>query len=137
MVGEDRPMASDEGEGGGMKNPIRRRAVGVALIGIVLVLIAAGGGFATAAPPTKTIKLKDNLFAPSALTVKRGTTVRFKWAGLNPHNVVKASGPGGRFASRTTWRSGVNFSKTFEKVGAYRLICTLHSGMETNLTVVR
>jgi plastocyanin len=105
-------------------------------IGGVLVLVLAWAGLASAAP-TQTIKLKDNFFAPSKKTVKRGTTVRFKWAGFNPHNVVKASGPGARFASRTTWRRGVNFKKKFKKVGAYRLVCTLHSGMELNLTVVR
>jgi plastocyanin len=105
-------------------------------IGVAVVLVVAGAGHATAAP-TKTIKLKDNFFAPSQKTVKRGTTVRFKWAGLNPHNVVKVSGPGGRFASRTTWRRGVNFKKKFKKVGTYRLVCTLHTGMEMNLTVVR
>ena len=119
-----------------MRNQIRSTAVGVGFICVVLALIVAGGGFATAAP-TKTIKVKDNFFAPSAKTVKRGTTVRFKWAGFNPHNVVKASGPGGRFKSRTTWRRGVNYAKKFEKVGTYHLVCTLHSGMELKLTVVR
>jgi plastocyanin len=119
-----------------MRNQIRSTAVGAAFIGAVIAVIVGGGGLATAAP-TETIKLKDNFFAPSAKTVKRGTTVRFKWAGLNPHNVVKASGPGGPFASRTTWRQGVNFAKDFEKVGAYRLVCRLHSGMELKLTVVR
>jgi plastocyanin len=119
-----------------MRNQIRTTAVGGAFIAAVLAVIVAGGGLATAAP-TKTIKLKDNFFAPSAKTVKRGTTVRFEWAGLNPHNVTKASGPGGRFASRTTWRRGVNFTKKFEKVGTYRLVCTVHSGMELALTVVR
>jgi plastocyanin len=114
-----------------MRSLIRSTAIGAAL-----ALIVAGGGLATAAPTT-TIKLKDNFFAPSEKTVKRGTTVRFKWAGINPHNITKVSGPGGRFASRTTWRPGVNFAKKFEKVGAYRLICTLHSGMELKLTVVR
>jgi plastocyanin len=114
-----------------MRNSIRGTAIGVAL-----ALIVAGGGLATAAP-TKTVKLKDNFFAPSKLTVERGTTVRFKWAGFNPHNVRKASGPGGRFTSRTTWRRGVNFAKKFKKLGTYRLVCTLHSGMELELTVVR
>lgn len=138
-----------------MRSLIRNAAIGAGL-----ALIVAGSGLATAAPMTvmpwsdlstaskekvkrktgarfkTTIRLKDNLFAPSRKTVQRGTTVRFKWVGLNPHNVTKASGPGGRFASPTTWRRGVNFAKKFKKVGAYRLICTLHSGMELSLNVV-
>lgn len=112
-----------------MRSLIRNTAIVAAL-----ALIATGT--ATAAPTT-TIKLKDDFFVPSEKTVKKGTTVRFKWAGINPHNVTKASGPGGRFASRSTWRPGVNFVKKFEKVGTYRLVCTLHSGMESTLTVVR
>jgi plastocyanin len=129
------------------------------VIGAALAPILAWGALAAAAPPTtkladnffaskkavkkgakarptKTIKLKDNFFAPSKKTVRRGTTVRFKWVGINAHNVVKASGPEGRFASRTTWRRGVNFAKKFRKTGTYRLVCTLHSGMELELKVV-
>ena len=119
-----------------MRNQIRSTAIGGAIIGAALAVVVAGGGLATAAP-TETIKLKDDFFAPSAKTVKSGTTVRFKWAGLNPHNVVKASGPGGPFASRTTWRQGVNFAREFKKVGTYLLVCRVHSGMELRLTVIR
>lgn len=119
-----------------MRNPKHRTALGVTLISVVLALIAAGGGLATAAP-AKTIKLEDNFFAPATMTAKRGTTVRFQWAGNNPHNVVKVSGPGASFASRTAWTRGVNFVRKFRKVGNYRLICRLHSGMELNLKVVR
>jgi len=111
-----------------MRSPICITAIVAAL-----ALIVAGDGLAAAAT---TVKLKDNFFVPSEKTVQRGTTVRFKWAGLNAHNVTKVSGPGGRFASPTTWRRGVNFAKKFKKAGAYRLICTLHSGMELNLKVV-
>jgi len=136
IVGEDRLACISPERGQKMRNPIHATAVGVTLLGVVLALIAAGGGLATAAP-TKTIKLEDNFFAPSAMTVKRGTTVRFKWDGNNPHNVAKASGPGARFASRTAWHRGINFVKKFKKVGTYHLICTLHSGMELNLHVVR
>lgn len=114
-----------------MRSLIRSTAIGAAL-----ALFVAGAGVATAAPTT-TVKLKDNFFVPSEKTVKRGTTVRFKWAGINPHNVTKTSGPGGRFASRSTWRPGVNFAKKFEKVGTYLLVCTLHTGMDLDLTVVR
>lgn len=118
-----------------MRDSKHSMAVGITLISVVLALIAAGGGLATATP-TKTIKLEDNFFAPSTMTAKRGTTVRFQWAGNNPHNVVKVSGPGASFASRTSWHRGVNFVKKFTKVGTYHLICRLHSGMELDLKVV-
>jgi len=89
-----------------------------------------------AAAPTTTVKLGDNFFAPAKKTVRRGTKVRFKWIGRNPHNVTKRRGPGPRFASRTTSARGVNFAKRFKKRGIYRLICTIHPGeMRLKLTV--
>jgi plastocyanin len=138
-----------------MRNAIRDIAVGTALV-LIVVCGVPGAAAPAASEPTdnlfaskksakkkrararfrKTVRLKDNFFAPSTKSVVRGTTVRFKWTGINAHNVVKASGPGGRFASRTTWRRGVNFAKKFRKTGTYRLICTLHSGMELKLKVV-
>jgi plastocyanin len=138
-----------------VRNAIRDMAVGTALALVVVWgvpgAVAPAPGAATdnlfaskesakkkraRARFRKTIRLKDNFFAPSKKTVVKGTTMRFKWTGINAHNVVKASGPGGRFASRTTWRRGVNFARKFRKAGTYRLICTLHSGMELKLKVV-
>jgi plastocyanin len=114
-----------------MRSLIRSTAIAAATFALILV----GSSFATAAPTTA-VKLQDDFFAPSKKTVKRGTVVRFKWAGQNPHNVTKVSGPGGPFASPTTWRQGVHFEMKFRKAGTYRLLCTLHSGMELKLRVV-
>ncbi len=103
-----------------------RMRTSVALIAIVaLAALPALGGVASAAPTT-TVKLGDNFFKPASKTIRRGTTVRFKWTGSNPHNVTKRSGPGGSFHSRTTSRDGVNFAKRFTKRGTYKLICTIH-----------
>jgi plastocyanin len=96
--------------------------------------LATLGGTAGAAPKT-TVVLGDNFFSPSEKTVRRGTKVRFKWTGNRPHNVTKASGPGGGFASRTTRSRGVNFAKKFKKAGTYRIVCTIHAGMGMRLKV--
>jgi plastocyanin len=55
--------------------------------------------------------------------------------GDNPHNVVKASGPGGSFSSETTSSPGVNFAKKFKKTGKYKIVCTIHGGMDLKLKV--
>jgi len=112
-----------------------RRAVPVLIAVAALAALSPLGGTAAAAQKT-TITLGDNFFAPAKKTVRRGTKVRFKWIGGNPHNVTKRRGPGPQFASRTTSARGVNFAKRFKKRGTYRLICTIHPGeMRLKLTV--
>jgi plastocyanin len=114
-----------------------RKLTILTLIAIVAVAaLTALGGTAGAAPKT-TITLGDNFFSPSSKTVRRGTKVRFKWVGRNRHNVTKASGPGGGFASRTTRSRGVNFAKKFKRGGTYSLVCTIHAGMGMTLRVKR
>jgi len=104
---------------------MRKPLIALLIAALALVALPAFGGTAMAAPKT-TVKLGDNFFEPALKTVRRGTKVRFKWIGGNPHNVTKRRGPGGRFKSRTTSSRGVNFAKQFKKRGTYRLICTIH-----------
>lgn len=104
---------------------MRKRTIPALIAIAALAALPALGGTAMAAPKT-TVKLGDNFFSPAKKTVRRGTKVRFKWTGDNPHNVTKTRGPGGRFASRTTSRDGVNFAKRFKKRGVHRMICTIH-----------
>ncbi len=110
------------------------------LIPIVLamMLIGALAIGTTAAPAAKSAKVKvnNNFFDPKNKTVKKGTKVKFKWAGGVPHNVNKKKGPGGKFKSKTTSASGVQFRKKFKKRGTYKLICTIHrDSMKMKLTV--
>ena len=103
----------------------------IALVALATVLATAG----TASAAT-TVTLGDNFFAPSSKTIAAGTKVRFKWTGNNRHNVKKKRGPGGPFKSQTTSANGVNFAKTFNQRGVYRLICTIHpEEMKLKLTV--
>jgi plastocyanin len=102
----------------------------VTALGLVTVL----GAVADARAAT-TIKVADNFFKPDRKSVRKGTKVKFKWVGSNNHNVTKASGPGGGFASQTTDDRGVNFKKKFKKKGEYKIICTLHAGMKMTLKV--
>lgn len=103
---------------------MRLRAA-LALSAVAIVALLLGG--TTASAGRTTIKLDDNFFSPSSKSIKKGTTVRFKWVGEEKHNVVKKKGPGRSFASETTDAPGVHFKKKFKKAGTYRIICTIHA----------
>jgi plastocyanin len=99
---------------------------------VALLAVPALGGSASGA----TVSVGDNFFAPSSKSISAGTKVRFNWIGNRSHNVHKKRGPGGGFTSTTTRRDGVNFAKTFNKRGIYRIICTIHpTQMKLKLTV--
>jgi len=100
-------------------------ALGVITAVAAVALVPELGGVADGRRATA-VKLGDNFFKPARKVVRRGTVVRFFWAGRNPHNVTKARGPGRRFRSKTTSRRGVNFAKRFRKRGVYLLVCTIH-----------
>jgi plastocyanin len=81
---------------------------------------------------TTTIRLIDNKFRPAKKTLRRGTTVRFQWAGKNPHNVFVFSGPS-TFHSPTQTKG--TYRKRLTKKGTYQLGCTIHAGMLLTLKV--
>jgi len=77
---------------------------------------------------TKSVSVRDNSFSPKSLTISKGDTVRWRWAGRAPHNV---KGPG--FSSRVQ-RSG-SYSRRFRKSGRFRVVCTIHPGMAMTVRV--
>jgi plastocyanin len=102
------------------------------LIALVLTLVAA----APAAAKTRNVKIGDNYFVrpgspKPTVKVRKGTTVRWNWAGSHSHNVV-GSGPAS-FQSALK-RSG-HFSKKMKRRGTYAIICQIHSGMKMKLKV--
>ena len=101
---------------------------------LVLSVVAMGGAIVLAtgagAVAGPTIALKDNYFDPKEATVKVGDTVTWKWEGSNPHDVVVKAGPK-KFKSKVK-RDGT-YTRKITKPGKYRIVCTLHSGMEMTL----
>lgn len=104
-----------------------RRVGLLTAVAATAILVASPGALARGG---KTVKVGDNFFSPTKLSISDGTKVAFSWVGDNKHNVTKKSGPGGSFASTTTARNGVQFSHKFKKAGTYKLICTIHEGMK-------
>jgi len=76
----------------------------------------------------------DFAFGAPRVTIKRGTTFRWNFAGPSRHDVTLASGPVG-FASPS--RAHGSFSFKFTRPGVYRLFCSLHPSQMTEIVTVR
>jgi plastocyanin len=109
-----------------------RRAL---LPALCLAAVALSGAAAMAkAPPKPTrVTINDNFFAPDAVTIGRGGSVKWVWSldNTNPHTVHLKSGPKGlknkgSYSTKTSAVSEARFQKTFDTAGTYKFICTIH-----------
>jgi plastocyanin len=111
-----------------------------------LIAVLAGAALLSAAPAhgaaRRTVDIGDNYLAPGKLTVKRGTTVTWRWPGYDTggdvHDVGLAAGPKGvkRFRSQAA-STDFRYSRRFTVPGTYRLNCSLHHEMRMTVTVRR
>jgi plastocyanin len=92
-----------------------------------LVLTINGGG---ALGANKTVSIMDNFFSPDMVRIYKGQRVTWNWNGSNPHNVT---GPNFHSATKT---SG-SYRKRFRRVGRFKVVCTIHSGMDMRVRVRR
>ena len=109
-----------------------------------LIAGLAGAALQCAAPAhgaaRKTVTVGDNYFTPQTLTVKRGTTVTWRWPGYDGagdvHDVGLVAGPKGvkRFRSEAA-ATDYRFSRRLTVPGTYRLDCSLHHAMRKTLKV--
>ncbi|MCW2991501.1 MAG: hypothetical protein JWM73_2095 [Solirubrobacterales bacterium] len=86
------------------------------------------GVAAPALASNKTVKVADDVFKAKTVTISKGNTVTWKWAGSNPHNV---KGPG--FTSKVQVNG--TFKHRFTKRGTFSYHCTIHSGMTGKVIV--
>ncbi len=88
-----------------------------------------------AGPPSLiTIQVADNSFAPSNLTVPRGTKVTWGWSGQNPHS-VKGNWQDAPLESPQMTGKG-SFAFTFEADGTFEYQCGVHgAAMSGKVTV--
>lgn len=70
-----------------------------------------------------TVHVRDNVFRPSILAVKPGTTVRWVNEGKNVHNVTPDSGRA--FGSKNL-APGQSYAFRFKAAGQFAYYCTLH-----------
>jgi plastocyanin len=96
---------------------------------------------APAAPTKKTgktaaVSMKNIQFSPKALTVAKGTTVKWTNQDSVNHDVTKAGGPGPDFSSgQGNLAQGATYQQTLSTPGTIQYKCTIHPGMTGTITV--
>jgi plastocyanin len=109
-----------------------RKLLVLGLVAAVLAILATQA-FAAG----RSIKVGDDYFVRASgvptITVKKGTTVTWRFAGRNLHTVVVSSGP-------VKFRSGAKSSGTYRKkltrAGTYRIYCSIHGRANQSMKLV-
>jgi plastocyanin len=108
---------------------------------LVAALIAAlSAVLATQAlAATRNIVIGDDFYvrkgSPPTVTVKRGTTVKWRWGGRDLHNVAVTRGP---VKFRSPLKDSGTYSRRVTRTGTYKIHCTIHRpDMRMTLRVVR
>lgn len=110
---------------------------------VALVAAAAAVGLAASSLPaegagkTKKITVSDDFYAPTKVTVDRGTTIKWVWGeDVNSHDVKLKSGPSGVRKFHSGAAAGqYTFSRKLTTPGTYKVVCTLHEGMTMKIVV--
>jgi plastocyanin len=107
---------------------------------IALLIAAAPAVLATQAlAATRSVKIGDDYFVRKGsvptVTVKKGTTVTWRWSGKDLHNITVTKGPA-KF--RSSFKSSGTYSKRVTRTGTYTIVCTVHQpDMAMKLRVTR
>ncbi len=88
-------------------------------------------------PSEITIRMRNTTFAPSAVTVKKGTKVTWLNEDSLQHNVVASNvdNTGGLPTQNSLFGNGGSYSFTFETVGTFDYHCTPHPFMTGRVVV--
>src|SRR4051794_10297861 len=104
----------------------------------IAVLIAAVPAIfaAQALAASRSVKVGDDYFVRKGsvptVTVRKGTTVTWRFRGSDLHNVAVTRGPA---LFHSPYKDSGSFSKKMRRAGRYTLVCTIHSGMKMKLRV--
>ena len=104
---------------------------------VVLALSALAALAGTALAATKSVKVGDNYYVRASgvpkVTVSKGTTVRWRFAGDNPHSVTVSRGPV-KFNSGV--RSSGSYRKKMRRRGTYTIFCVVHGASDQKMKLV-
>ena len=89
---------------------------------LVLAIALLGLTPPTVGAATKTVRVGDNFFSPSSISIRKGTKVTWRWVGSSRHNVVATRGA----SFRSTIKRSGTYSRTFRRRGTVKYICTIH-----------
>jgi plastocyanin len=108
---------------------------------LVASLVAAASAVlaAQALAATRSVKVGDDYFVRKGsvptVTVRKGTTVTWRFAGKDLHNVKVSKGPA-KFGS--SYKDSGTFSKRVTRTGTYTIVCSIHQpDMKMRLKVTR
>lgn len=82
---------------------------------------------------TSTVTIQDFAFSPSAITVKKGTTVTWTNKDSATHTVTETDGQDGPKSGNL--EPGKSYSFTFNAVGTFKYDCSIHTSMTGTVTV--
>ena len=106
----------------------------LALTGAAAVPAAGAAPSAKPKPVVKKVKVADDFYSPTKLTIKVGDRVNFVWSPTNveTHNVTLVQGP--KRVSKKQFTSldastSFHFERTFTVPGKYHFQCTIHPTM--------
>jgi plastocyanin len=102
------------------------------LLVVLAIAVPAVTVSAIAAGKTRTTSLKDDYFSRGKLTVKKGTTVVWKWDTDDDHTVTEING---RWGSKETTRG--HFKHKFKKKGKFTVYCLVHPTVMRQKIVVK
>ncbi len=105
----------------------------IVLAACLISMVALVGQVPMSQAGTRAVVLKDLAFSPKAVSIRRGSTVKFEF--MDPatdHNVTSTGSK--RFKTIPNRTTGT-VKRTFTRGGVYRYECTLHPGMTGRITV--
>lgn len=114
-----------------------RAGIAVALVGAAAAFAVAPAGLAAKSKP-RVVKVGDDYFSPSKMTVSKGKTVLWKWLAYNgnTHDVkLKKRPKGAKSFQSAPATSGFTFKRTLKVKGTYKVVCTFHERMTMTITV--
>jgi plastocyanin len=108
-----------------------RKLLVLALVGAVSAVVA------TQAFAASSIRVGDNYFVRSSgvptVTVKKGSTVTWRFAGHNLHTVAVRSGP---VKFRSSAKTSGTYKRKMTRAGTYRIYCTIHGAGDQSMRLV-
>ncbi len=124
---------------------IRRRrliACALAATAVSAVAVPAVNGSQQSAK-TAVVSVNDDYFAPTDVTIKKNSKVKWVWSDLNTntHNVI-LTGTHPKGVKKSDYRSGSGavqlvFTRKFTVPGKYGFICSFHRGVMTQTLTVK
>jgi plastocyanin len=87
-----------------------------------------------AAKSTVTVSMKNTLYVPMDVKVRKGGTIEWTNDDPFPHTVTKGSGPGPKFDSGSV-DGGGTFEQKFDTAGKIDYVCTIHPNQTGTITV--